>query len=62
MERFAALTLRMRHSSAGHPENAEKETGEDDLEPQRETHHARDHDAQRFFRIECAELADAPVL
>ena len=57
----AQVLIRYFSFIGGTSRDAEKETGENDLEPQRETHHAWDHDAQRFFRIERAELADAPV-
>src|SRR6266699_1114707 len=50
-----------RLSSARHPQNAEEETRKDGLKPQREAHESRNHDAQRFFRVQRAKIMGPPV-
>src|SRR5437660_1935097 len=51
-----------RLSSAGHPQNAEKETRKYDLKSQRDGHGPGNHDPQGFFRIERTKVIASPVL
>src|SRR6266403_5894539 len=51
-----------RLSSAGHPQNAEKETRKYDLKSQRKKHDSGDHDSQRLLGIERAKVMHSPIL